>query len=199
MFNITFVGDVKIVTDVFGGNALKLGGNGQYIDMGNKLDCFANMDTCTTGLTVNFNLKIVHITESMTIFDNGGSNLKSYGSTMWISKGFLFLTVSTKTKQWVVKTNQFEAGVFIKITFTWSSSQGLILMFDGNTVASTTTFITRTIFGTGTKSMTIGKPFEDVKFSQIVIGAWTITKAIFATIEATNVKTGESMFVFFLR
>ena len=196
MFNITVVGDIKIVTGAFGGNALKLGGNGQFVDMGKNLACFNNMDTCTTGLTVNFNLKILHITDGMTIFDNGGNNLKSYGSTMWVSKGFLFLTVTTKTKQWVVKTNQFQVGVFVKINFSWSSSQGLILMFDDKIVASTIKFIHRTIRGIDSGNMTIGKPFGNGKFAQIIIGSWSITKATIATIMATKIKTGELLCFF---
>ena len=60
----------------------------------------------------------------MVIFGNGAKNPDSYGVAMWITKGRMYLRVSTKTKEWTLTTTKFTVKQFINIKFSWSVQTG---------------------------------------------------------------------------
>ncbi|XP_029649426.2 uncharacterized protein LOC115223143 [Octopus sinensis] len=189
-YNLTFTGIIKIVQGPFGGDALLLGGTNQSIDMGKTLKCFRGQENeCNGGFTVNFNLKIITLKDDMTIFGNGGRGLNTSGTAMWVSKGFLFLAISTAERQWVVKTDKFRAGVFISITFSWSQQNGLVLMFNKKVVAKQSIFIKREVKGTPGGNLLVGTTITKKFFAHIIIGSWTITHATIETIQEADIKT----------
>lgn len=61
----------------------------------------------------------------MVILSSGAEDASYYGMFMWISKGRLYLRVSTKTKEWTVATNKFTVDTFMNIKFSWNRGQGI--------------------------------------------------------------------------
>lgn len=175
--NYTVIGNPSLVTGPTG-QALQLDGATQYIDLSNSDNgCLGNPAQCEFGLSVTFNLKFVTFTENMYIFSNGGDEPDGFGVAMYYRRNRLFLTVSTETREWTVETTLIKVNVFYAVDFSWSEQTGLVLYLDGKEVASTKTYITKTVTVTITTKFYIGLSINTNIFANIVIEGWTVTEA----------------------
>ncbi|XP_033756295.1 uncharacterized protein LOC117339040 [Pecten maximus] len=172
-FNL--IGSPTLVTGL-SGQAIQLDGVGQYIDLSGQIGtCITDLTTCGLGLTMGFNLKVITFTENMYILNFGGDQPDGYGVAMYYRHSRLYLTVSTVTAEWTVFTSKLQVNLFVNIEFSWSIQTGLALYFDGEVVASTTQFITRTVGVTRVTNLYIG--FSSSVYANIVIEGWEITEA----------------------
>lgn len=175
--NLTVVGTPTLVAGP-SGQALELNGADQYIDLSsNDNGCLGNPGQCELGLSVTFNLKFVTLTENMYIFSNGGDEPDGFGTAMYYRRNRLFLTVSTKTKEWTVETTLIKVNVFFKVDFSWSEQTGLVLYLDNKEVASTKTFVTKTVTVTVMTKFYIGLSITTNIYANIVIDGWEVTEA----------------------
>lgn len=175
--NLTVVGTPTLVAGP-SGQALQLNGAGQYIDLSsNDNGCLGNPGQCELGLSVTFNVKFMTLTENMYIFSNGGDEPDGFGTAMYYRRNRLFLTVSTKTKEWTVETTLIKVNVFFKVDFSWSEQTGLVLYLDNKEVASTKTFVTKTVTVTVMTKFYIGLSITTNIYANIVIDGWEVTEA----------------------
>lgn len=193
--NITVSGGVTLINGPYGEKAALLDGDQKFLNFGRAVFCVSDLEKCTFGITVTFKLKLLTVTKEMFIFSNGGNIPDSQGVSMWISKGFLFLSVSTKTKQWVVKTKPFKVNLFFKITFSWSQQDGLYLYFNDKQVGHQGQFIVKVISGSKINDLFIGRNIKGSTSVHIAICGWTIISATKKLIEDLNIQIGKLPFL----
>ena len=187
--NFTVIGNPMLVAGP-SGQALQLDGATQYIDLStNNNGCLGNPGQCQFGLSVTFNLKFVTLTENMYIFSNGGDEPDGFGTAMYYRRNRLFLTVSTKTKEWTVETTSVKVNAFIKVDFSWSEQTGLALYFDDKEVASTKIYVTKTVTVSVMTKFYIGLSITTNIYANIVIDGWTVTEATKETRDLITMET----------
>ena len=189
--NITVSAGVILTNGTFGEKAALLDGDKKFLNFGKSVLCISDLEKCSFGITVTFNLKLLAITKEMYIFSNGGNIPDSQGMAMWISKGFLFLSVSTKTKLWVVKTKPFTVNLFFKLSFSWSQQDGLFLFFNDKQIAHQKQFIEKTVAGGKINDLYIGRDIKHSTSVHIAICGWNIVSATKKMIEDLGIEIGK--------
>ncbi|GAB1607640.1 hypothetical protein Ahia01_001047900 [Argonauta hians] len=136
-------GNISLIQGPYEENAAVLNVGSNSVDMGNHVLCVSNLDKCTIGVTIHFNLILLKISKKMTIFSNSGQQANSEGIDMYIFNNYLFLSFKTTSKQWTVKTRAYPKKKFFKVLFSWSEGTGLYLYFNDKKVQHTTRYIKR--------------------------------------------------------
>ena len=187
----TLFGTPGFVSGPTGAKALLLNGNDQFVDMGDQTtQCIGNLDNCKLGLTIKFNLKVIKFSKKMYIFSNGGDEKDSYGMAMWYERKRLFLSISTSSKIWTVKTRFTRLNQFTSIRFSWSVQLGIRLYFDGVQVAKTEKYYKRKVKNLF-KKFYLGCSINRKYFSNIVIEGWDIAEAVTDVVKELDVRFGK--------
>lgn len=188
----TLFGTPSFVSGPTGAKALLLNGNDQFVDMGDQTaQCIGNLDNCKLGLTVKFNLKVIKFSKKMYIFSNGGDDRDSYGMAMWYERKRLFLSISTSSQIWTVKTKFTRLNQFTSIRFSWSVQLGIRLYFDGVQVAKREKYYKRKVKNLF-KKFYLGCSIKRDYFSNIVIEGWDVAEAVTDVVKELDVKFGKS-------
>lgn len=184
-FNLTIHKSPQLKTEneiVFCG----LNGIDQYLELPDQSNtCLGNPLLCDYGMSVKFNMKIKSVKENMYIFTTGGDRPDGYGVAMYYKRSQLYLTISTTTMEWTVKTN-ININVIINIEFSWSIQTGLALFFDGKMVAETKTYISREVTTSVYNVAFIGVSIDIQIYADIDIDGWVVTEATRETLDSVS-------------
>ena len=108
--------------------AVRLDGNGQFIDLGEHQNtCFGNLDRCkhgiTTGMWMNFKQ-----------FENDMYYLSNDGMKMYYRDGYLYVTADTPGKMWKTKVRDLQPNKWYFVEYTWHPESGLDLYVNNKLV-----------------------------------------------------------------
>ncbi|KAL8587816.1 hypothetical protein ACOMHN_021034 [Nucella lapillus] len=110
------------------GQALRLNGRGQYLDLGSHLDsCLGNLDQCPHGFTMSVWL------QPNTLRENVHFVAGPYYS-LFYEDGQLKGEFNSAGKLWSVSTPRFRAGEWQRVTLTWHQKKGLSMYVDDELV-----------------------------------------------------------------
>ena len=194
-FNFTLIGGItELVTGKDGSKtAIELDGISNYIDYSSSdKGCLWKPMDCKLGLTVSFSLKILMVKEEMYIFTSGADQVDGYGVAMYIRNSRFYCTVSTDVMEWTVYTTAYKLNTFMSVQFSWSVQSGLMLYFDGEIVAQTKIFISRSVTVSAYSKFYIGKSIKADIYANIVIEGWMVKYAAKETADAVLTVTTES-------
>lgn len=124
--NIVIIGNPVLITVPSGDKAIALDGVDQALNFGDQtIRCLGDVEKCSLGLTISFNIKIKEKKDNCFIMSSGGEEGDSYGIAMWIYRGKLYSRVSTKKYEWTVYTKDFEVDEYFGCKMSWSKQYGL--------------------------------------------------------------------------
>lgn len=125
--NINLIGTPVLIDIPSGEKGVMLNGIDQALDFGDLSNtCLGDIEKCSTGLTITFNLKLRERKDNCYIMSTGGEDKDSYGLAMWYSKkGKLYTRVSTSKYEWTVYTKDVEIDEYFNVKLAWSRSEGL--------------------------------------------------------------------------
>ena len=103
------------------GNAVKLNGGMQYIDLGDQTDkCLGNLGNCHHGLTISFWVKFNKYTYNMYILSTGRNGIRLY-----YIDGFIYFTIDHLGKSWRGSIPKPEVGKWQYLELSWHPEFGL--------------------------------------------------------------------------
>lgn len=113
-------------------NAIRLDGNGQYIDVGDQRDnCFGNVELCKNGLTGSMLLNFRNLEDNTYYLSTGG------GLRLYYSDGKLFASVDKSGKRWEVGVPNVRKDKWYFVEYTWHPEKGLQLYVDNKLAGET--------------------------------------------------------------
>lgn len=99
------------------GNAIRVNGKDQYMDLGEGVVCGGNIEKCPQGFTVAFSLKPERLLQNMYFLD-------SFPLSVFYKDEKLFATARTPNKSWTVSAPGFEPGEWHLVELTWHDQSG---------------------------------------------------------------------------
>ncbi|XP_053386148.1 uncharacterized protein LOC123539409 isoform X3 [Mercenaria mercenaria] len=111
------------------GRAIRLAGNGQYMEMGDNLTCGGNLDNCRQGFTMRFAAKPEKLLTNMYYLD-------SYPVSIFYRDGKLYATIRTSTKTWTVAAPGFKTGEWQVVDVSWHPEVGLTMYVNDEEVGA---------------------------------------------------------------
>lgn len=137
-------------------NAIRLNGNQQYIDLGERTDeCMGNFDHCKFGISIFFWLKINEYDDKMFIMSTGTNGIKLY-----YNQGFVYVTLDNDRKSWRISVPRLQKNVWHYIEFSWHKDIGLSFYVDGELRDQVGYRDIPGTFYTGSSHFYIGRPNE---------------------------------------
>jgi hypothetical protein len=192
-FNITIggTGVPTLIPGFTGGNAVLLDGK-QYLTYGDQTDsCFGDVERCTKGVTIRFNLRLNRQSSKCFVFSNGGEEAANYGYAMWFENNKLYTRTSTKGSEWTISTSSVQVEKFMKVEMSWSLQNGIQLSIDKE-VKTTKRFISRpSKTYTAVREFVIGGSSKKDKNCGMAIDSFTIVFASADIINKAGIKTGK--------
>ena len=177
--NFSLFGAPRLVDGWKGGLALSF--DGQSYTINNDLDsCLSNPELCLSlGFSFKFSLRILSMTDYSYIFSSGGDLPDSRGVSLYIKKGRMYLTLSTRDFEWTVVTVFRKVGVYFDFEFSWGLNFGLECFMDGVSVGRTRAPVKRTIKGTSSHGFRLGGSIPGGRgvSSKCEVGPTTLVKA----------------------
>lgn len=192
--NITVHGNPLLVEGPEGGFSVELNGIDQYLQYPYPFEgCLGNLSLCPSGVTIQFSLKFVTLTDNTIIISNGGEREDSAGFALYYLNHQIVLMVSTQEREWTVSLPFNKLDEFIDFEFSWSWSAGLTLSVD-DTVVKSNTWRAKVVTKLIQYSMTIGRSVDMTQtlHANVVWGGWNIFLATREVLDILDVNTGNS-------
>jgi hypothetical protein len=113
-------------------NAVRLNGNGQYIDLGQHADsCFGNMSRCSHGYTGSMWANFKRFRNNMYYYSNGN------GVKMYYKNGRLTFEVEVNGKSWSVGMPDLDIDTWYFLEYSWHPQKGLQVYKNNRLVGET--------------------------------------------------------------
>ncbi|XP_060084593.1 uncharacterized protein LOC132563855 [Ylistrum balloti] len=123
------------------GQAVYVNGANSYVTVSNSNfpSCLQNIRSCTSGFTINLNVKFDKLEENTYIISNGGDRPDGIGLALYYANNQLHYIVSTDTLIWRLQTTtNLALNIWQHLEISWSSSVGIELLNNGMLIGSTT-------------------------------------------------------------
>lgn len=193
-FDITIggTGIPTLIPGFAGGNAVLLDGK-QHLTYGDQTDsCFGDVEKCTKGVTIRFNLRLTKHSSKCFVFSNGGEEALNYGYAMWFENNKLYTRTSNRRSEWTISTSSVKVEKFMQVEMSWSLQNGLQLSIDKEVKVSSKRFISRpSNTYTAVKDFVIGGSSKKDRNCGMAIDSFTIVFASAEIIKRAGIKTGD--------
>lgn len=176
-----------------GDKGVALNGVDQAIDFGDQsLKCLGDIEKCSTGLTLSFNIKLKERKDNCFILTSGGEDGDTYGLAIWYSKKRkLYARVSTMKYEWTTYIKKIEIDEYFNLKLSWSRSEGLSLYKDGHKKKNSKKGRKRKGHKKSKKNFYFGRSFKGDKFCKMEIDGFTEIPAPEEVIDIIDVPLGK--------
>ncbi|KAL5005761.1 hypothetical protein ScPMuIL_016919 [Solemya velum] len=139
------------------GKALKLGGRGQYLDLGQHSDiCLGNLAKCPQGILISAWMRFDHFHDNM-YFLSTGSN----GVQMYYDDGYIYVTMNQGNKAWKTTLPHVKKGLWHFIELSWHPDFGLNVYLNNTHVGHSPMRNVQDLMSDGTDHFYVGQANPD--------------------------------------
>lgn len=135
------------------GKALKLGGRGQYLDLGQHADiCLGNLARCPQGILISAWMRFDHFHDKM-YFLSTGSN----GIQMYYHDGYIYVTMKQGNKAWKTRVPHMQKGLWHFFEASWHPDFGLDVFVNNTHVGHSPMENVQDVISDGTNHFYVGR------------------------------------------
>ena len=155
-YNVSVTASVAL-TDGTVDKAIMLSSQNQYAVINLLKDsCFADLDSCTKGLTLSTRIKFTKIEENTIFLSSGSDSFDTSRMTLVYRYGRFHFVLKSEKKAYYVSFSRVSVNKWSLFEFSFNKTDGLLVYVDNALVAKTTVAIDVTKTVTSSLSIAIG-------------------------------------------